>query len=433
MYVYLIFIYVISFGTVWTDPNLYHMMPIEYCCFDFNASSKSPANKRPLFISRAIINYNPWQQSDEVNAYKLSDNMALVPGLLILNPTFTKLPGPSAAIFETRMFCFIDPENVIFFFNHLFTWDSWFTIHQHQHPSIHWLSPYAIINQTIKDEGDHLQTDEFLAAASHRSAEETMRKSKPSDLNGGRDSHQTGNPMTGEVSRYPWVIQSEHGICCIVVNASQLMEMTKQMCIIWKFLMVKTSKRYDKLMPFVTDLSPSLIFRYSSTWITKYPSTVLKHVGHLENIRKFWTSLGPNLNWLQSTQLSNPKELCFTRWVECGKATIQRIPWELLKLDWRRVTWKKIQPVGVMELFDEVEMVDGFFERDADRGWGRGSMWFCNDFARDFRQKTENLQQRLPLYQHWKSGINQNYQHWKQMITNKTPSKIMCTYTVPAY
>ena len=91
------------------------MMPIEYCCFDFNASSKSPANKRPLFISRAIINYNPWQQSEEVNAYKLSDNMALVPGLLILNPTFTKLPGPSAAIFETRMFCFIDPENVIFF------------------------------------------------------------------------------------------------------------------------------------------------------------------------------------------------------------------------------------------------------------------------------------------------------------------------------
>lgn len=48
-----------------------------------------------------------------------------------------------------------------------------------------------------KDEGDHLQSDEFLAAASHRSAEEAMRKSKPSDLNGGRDGHQTGNPMKG--------------------------------------------------------------------------------------------------------------------------------------------------------------------------------------------------------------------------------------------
>ena len=54
--------------------------------------------------------------------------------------------------------------------------------------------PYAI-NQPIEDEGDHLLTDEFLAAASHRSAEETMRKSKPSDLNGGRDAASNGEPQ----------------------------------------------------------------------------------------------------------------------------------------------------------------------------------------------------------------------------------------------
>jgi hypothetical protein len=37
-----------------------------------------------------------------------------------------------------------------------------------------------------QEEGDHLQPDELLAAASHRSQEESLRQTKPSELNGGR-------------------------------------------------------------------------------------------------------------------------------------------------------------------------------------------------------------------------------------------------------
>lgn len=189
-------------------------------------------------------------------------------------------------------------------------------------------------------------------------------------------------------------------------------------------------------MPFVTDLSPSLIFRYASTWITKYPSTVLKRVGHLEIYLEIYKemlriSLGPNLNWLQSTQLSNPKELCFTRWVGCDKATIQRIPWELLKLDWRRVTWKKNQPVGVMDFFGWSGNGWCFSWKGMQIG---GSMmfnvilsWFYTRF------QTKNWKSAAKTTAFCNSGINQNYQNWKEMITNKSPSKIMCTYTVPAY
>lgn len=125
--------------------------------------------------------------------------MALVPGLLILNPSFTKLLGPAEKIRNLNVLQ--STVNVIKCLLKIIC-----SREIHGSPSInisiHFSSPYAI-NQTIKDEGDHLQTDELLAAASHRSAEETMRKSKPSDLNGGRDAHQTGNPMTQDISRYP--------------------------------------------------------------------------------------------------------------------------------------------------------------------------------------------------------------------------------------
>lgn len=108
--------------------------------------------------------------------------MALVPGLLILNPSFTKLLGPAEK--NRNLNVLQSTVNVIKCLLKIICSREIHGFHQH-HPFF-----VTICHQTIKDEGDHLQTDELLAAASHRSAEETMRKSKPSDLNGGRDAHQ---------------------------------------------------------------------------------------------------------------------------------------------------------------------------------------------------------------------------------------------------
>lgn len=61
------FLYIFTYLEQFERIRIYIMMPREYCCFDFNASSKSPA-KLEAFFHFQSYNYNPWQQSDEVNA-----------------------------------------------------------------------------------------------------------------------------------------------------------------------------------------------------------------------------------------------------------------------------------------------------------------------------------------------------------------------------
>ena len=100
--------------------------------------------------------------------------------------------------------------------------------------------------------------------------------------------------------------------------------------------MVETSKAHDKLMRFVIDASPSSIFIdiYQQISINS-----LDFFGHLEYRENCLIPM-KSLNWLRNRPSKCcTKELCSTRWVVCDKATIQKTLWELLKLDWKRVTW----------------------------------------------------------------------------------------------